>query len=199
MADEEAWSVIPSEQQQILYSLLPPPSGGAQSLPLDHSVHPFKTEYAPYIKHFLHEWQNDLREGRNTQKWRKDAELASGERAAGVFDDVLAKDREEKWGMMLEAGEPEDDKVDHGEKARDDKIEDEKIDQVHAETDLVSTMDQLPREEMTKPQNGAAGDDMMLEDVITEEESSFNDENTDDDEGIVDGKPEDEKMGGSED
>lgn len=79
-------------------------------------MHPFKTEYAPYIKHFLHEWQSDLREGRNTTKWRNEARLASGERAAGMFDHVLAKEREERWGAKVE----EEEKVDAGEAANGD-------------------------------------------------------------------------------
>ncbi|KAF1353393.1 ASX homology domain-containing protein [Delphinella strobiligena] len=103
LANEEAWSALSEEQQIKLYDMLPPSND--QATPLDHRIHPFRTEYAPYIKHFLHEWQTDLKDGRNTLKWHNEARQASGERAAGMYDEVLAKDREEKWGVKVEDGE----------------------------------------------------------------------------------------------
>lgn len=103
LANEEAWSALSEEQQIKLYDMLPPSKD--QATPLDHRIHPFGTEYAPYIKHFLHEWQNDLKDGRNTLKWHTEARQASGERAAGMYDEILANDREEKWGVKVEDGE----------------------------------------------------------------------------------------------
>lgn len=83
------------EQQRKLYALLRPTNDQQQ---LDHTVHPFNAGFKPYIKHFLYEWVNDLKDGRHTLKWRTEAKEASGDRAAGMFDDVLATEREEKWG-----------------------------------------------------------------------------------------------------
>ncbi|KAL1306544.1 hypothetical protein AAFC00_005234 [Neodothiora populina] len=101
LSNEEAWSTLPEDKQRALYSMLPQPQD-TRAAPLDHRVHPLRNEYAPYIKHFLHEWQTDLIEGRNTLKWRNEARQASGERAAGAFDDFLAEERREKWGAKVE-------------------------------------------------------------------------------------------------
>ena len=68
----------------------------------DPEVHPLKTGFAKYIKHFIYEWEQDLAAGRNTAKWQREAKQATGNRAAGVYDDPKEKEREEYWGQKYD-------------------------------------------------------------------------------------------------
>jgi hypothetical protein len=98
LAKEEAWSSLSLETRTELYRMLPK---GDNSAP-NPDVHPLKTSYAKYIKHFIYEWEQDLAAGRNTAKWQREAKQASGERMAGTYDSWKEKEREEHWGQKYD-------------------------------------------------------------------------------------------------
>ncbi|KAG9569966.1 hypothetical protein KCU61_g5451, partial [Aureobasidium melanogenum] len=98
---EEAWSSLDLDTRRELYRMLPVSLSGTDSDP-DPDVHPLKTNYAKYIKHFIYEWEQDLAAGRNTAKWQKQAKQASGERISGAYDDWKEKEREEHWGQKYD-------------------------------------------------------------------------------------------------
>lgn len=101
LSDDESWSTLSDEDQRKLYEMLPIPAGEDT---VDHQVHPLKGPYADHVKHFLREWQEDLKNGRKTKTWATSAEQASGERADGAFDDWKEGEKEAFWGQK---GQPE--------------------------------------------------------------------------------------------
>ncbi|CAD0091297.1 unnamed protein product [Aureobasidium mustum] len=95
---EEAWSTLDLDTRRELYSMLPVTNDSD----FDPDVHPLKTSFAKYIRHFIYEWEQDLAAGRNTAKWQKQAKQATGERISGAYDDWKEKEREEHWGQKYD-------------------------------------------------------------------------------------------------
>lgn len=73
------------ETQQHLYSLLPPARPNTRHNP---HMHPCSTAFWPAIVAEMRAWQDDLKEGRETKKWREDAMKAGKDRVDGKFDVV---------------------------------------------------------------------------------------------------------------
>jgi len=67
-------------------------------------VNPLKTPLRPYIEEELRIWQDDLRDGKETKKWREEAILAGVERREGKYDEWKESERERNFGGV----EPED-------------------------------------------------------------------------------------------
>lgn len=82
--------------------MLPIPAGDAA---VDHRVHPLKGPHADHVKHFLREWQEDLKGGRKTKTWGTAAQQASDERAGGAFDEWKEGEKEAFWGQKGQANE----------------------------------------------------------------------------------------------
>jgi hypothetical protein len=97
--------------------MLPVPQEGEQAY--DTTVHPLHTPLKPYIEEALKEWQEDLKEGRETKKWRDQAMQAGASREAGEFDEWKASE-EEKWY----GGKENDEEEGKGEEAKgvDDEV-----------------------------------------------------------------------------
>ncbi|KAK3074585.1 hypothetical protein LTR53_002863 [Teratosphaeriaceae sp. CCFEE 6253] len=93
---EGAWDTLPLETREKLYALLPSPS--ADEPPHDPAVNPLKTTYRQYIEEELRVWQADLKDGKETKKWREEAMLAGEERKAGKFDEWKESERERSFG-----------------------------------------------------------------------------------------------------
>lgn len=69
---DKAWSSLPRETREHLYTLLPP--ANYSETPRDPDVNPLENErLRPYIEDELRRWQEDLQEGRETKKWREEA------------------------------------------------------------------------------------------------------------------------------
>ncbi|KAI5273225.1 hypothetical protein E4T47_03542 [Aureobasidium subglaciale] len=101
LTKEEAWSSLDLETRRELYRMLPSTLKG-DMVAIDPDVHPLKTGFAKYIKHFIYEWEQDLAAGRRTAKWQREAKQASGERIAGVYDGWKETEREEHWGQKYD-------------------------------------------------------------------------------------------------
>ena len=95
---EEAWTSLDLDTRRELYRMLPV----SHDSDFDPDVHPLKTSFAKYIRHFIYEWEQDLAAGRNTGKWQKQAKQATGERISGAYDDWKEKEREEHWGQKYD-------------------------------------------------------------------------------------------------
>ena len=93
---EGAWDALPVATRTQLYSLLPEP--GVDEEPHDISVNPLKTKFRPFIEEALRTWQDDLKAGKETKKWRERAMQAGSDRADGRFDEYMKAQREEYWG-----------------------------------------------------------------------------------------------------
>ncbi|KAI5210715.1 hypothetical protein E4T39_00062 [Aureobasidium subglaciale] len=98
LTKEEAWSSLDLETRRELYRMLPSTLQG-NMVAIDPNVHPLKTGFAKYIKHFIYEWEQDLAAGRRTAKWQREAKQASGQRISGAYDGWKEKEREEHWGQ----------------------------------------------------------------------------------------------------
>lgn len=69
---DEAWSLLPHETRENLYTLLPPATEAEP--PRDLDINPLNIQtLKPYIEEELRKWQNDLTEGREVRKWRVEA------------------------------------------------------------------------------------------------------------------------------
>jgi hypothetical protein len=79
-----------------------PSSFQGNTLAHDPDVHPLKSAFSKYIKHFIYEWEQDLAAGRNTGKWEREAKQATGERVAGTYDAWKEQEREEHWGQKYD-------------------------------------------------------------------------------------------------
>jgi len=109
---EDAWSALPQETQQHLYSLLPKPLQGDE--PHDAAVNPLKTRYRPHLEEALRRWQDDLKDGKETKKWRGEAMQAGSDRKEGKFNDWKDVQREEYWGETAVKDENDKPKNDKG-------------------------------------------------------------------------------------
>ena len=120
------WDALPLEKRQELYSMLPEPADNAGTH--DPDVNPLVTEYRPHIEEALRKWQDDLKDGKEDKKWRREAMQASVDRKEGKFDEYKASERERYWGVKDEGEDVKsiegvrentaDDGVDHGEKEK---------------------------------------------------------------------------------
>ncbi|KAK1083533.1 hypothetical protein LTR33_003204 [Friedmanniomyces endolithicus] len=99
---EGAWDTLTLETRKRLYALLPAPRPGEP--PHDPDVNPLKTPLRPYIEEELRIWQDDLKDGKETKKWREEAMLAGVERREGKYDEWKESERERNFGGV----EPED-------------------------------------------------------------------------------------------
>ncbi|KAK0932787.1 hypothetical protein LTR29_015639 [Friedmanniomyces endolithicus] len=93
---EGAWDTLSFETREKLYALLPAPRQGEP--PHDPDVNPLKTAYRPYIEEELRIWQDDLKDGKETKKWREEAMLAGVERREGKYDEWKENERERNFG-----------------------------------------------------------------------------------------------------
>lgn len=94
MQQDGAWSDIPLNARQRIYSLLPPPLHGQH----DYDVHPLKTPYKSIIARELRLWQDDLISGFETRKWRTEAVQNSMNRRGGAENQWRVALAEEHWG-----------------------------------------------------------------------------------------------------
>ncbi|KAI5205507.1 hypothetical protein AUEXF2481DRAFT_385307 [Aureobasidium subglaciale EXF-2481] len=101
LTKQEAWSSLDLETRRELYRMLPSTLKG-DMVAIDPDMHPLKTGFAKYIKHFIYEWEQDLAAGRRTAKWQREAKQASGERMAGAYDGWKETEREEHWGQKYD-------------------------------------------------------------------------------------------------
>jgi hypothetical protein len=81
---EAAWETLDLETRQRLYALLPASIAG--EMPHDPSVNPLQSQFGKAIENELRKWQDDLKEGRETRKWREEAMLAGRDRTSGSLD-----------------------------------------------------------------------------------------------------------------
>jgi hypothetical protein len=92
----DSWLLLPKDVREQLYALLPEPMEGDP--PYDPDIHPLKTPCKQYIEEELRLWQQDLKDGRETRKWRTEAMQASKDRIDGKFDRFIELQRDEYWG-----------------------------------------------------------------------------------------------------
>jgi hypothetical protein len=59
------------ETRQRLYSLLPPSTN--EEFPHNFDVNPLQSQFGKGIEKELRKWQDDLKDGRDTKKWRDEA------------------------------------------------------------------------------------------------------------------------------
>jgi hypothetical protein len=57
-------------------------------MPHDLSVNPLQSRFGKAIENELRKWQDHLKEGRETKKWREEAMLAGRDRTSGNLDVV---------------------------------------------------------------------------------------------------------------
>ena len=81
---EGAWQTLDLETRQRLYSLLPPSAN--EEFPHNFDVNPLRSQFGKGIENELRKWQDDLKDGRETKKWRDEAMQAGRDRASGAFD-----------------------------------------------------------------------------------------------------------------
>jgi hypothetical protein len=86
LSKEAAWDTLDSETRQRLYALLPASVPG--DMPHDPNVNPLQSRFGKAIEKELRKWQDDLKEGRETKKWREEAMLAGKDRSSGSADVV---------------------------------------------------------------------------------------------------------------
>jgi hypothetical protein len=89
---EAAWSLLPLETRQRLYELLPTVPEGCP--PHDPNVHPLKSLYQERITAEFKWWQDDLKDGKETKRWREEALQAGHDRSLGLWDDWKEAQRE---------------------------------------------------------------------------------------------------------
>nr|POF17766.1 hypothetical protein CFP56_13178 [Quercus suber] len=92
--NEKAWMTLPKALRQELYSQLP--TIGNESHDID--INPLHSALRPYMEDAIANWQEDLREGRESKKWRQEAIDAGRERERGKFDEYSEAHKEEWWG-----------------------------------------------------------------------------------------------------
>lgn len=95
LSKDDAWSTLPLETRQHLYTLLPEPR--PDQPPHDVNVNPMHSWLRPHIDNALRNWQNDLKAGRETKKWREEAMRAGRDRLEGRFDEYHSASRAERW------------------------------------------------------------------------------------------------------
>nr|POE46182.1 hypothetical protein CFP56_73561 [Quercus suber] len=85
---------LPKAVRQGLYDQLP--TAGTGSHDIDNN--PLHTAFRPYMEDAIANWQGDLREGRESKKWRQEAIDAGTQRESGKFDEYTVAHKEEWWG-----------------------------------------------------------------------------------------------------
>lgn len=105
LADESAWSSLDEQTKRTLYDLFPQ---GHNNVPfeVDVNVHPMRSPFSKYVRHFVWEWEQDLAAGRNTAKWQREAKQATFARMAGRWEEGSRAEREEAWGPAPHSGFP---------------------------------------------------------------------------------------------
>lgn len=84
------------ETRQRLYSLLPPQP--EDQPPHDPDVNPLQTPLGKEIEDGLRRWQDDLREGRESKKWRQEAMQAGRDR--DKYNALLEEQREDERSLQ---------------------------------------------------------------------------------------------------
>lgn len=92
--NDKAWMALPKPVRQDLYKQLP--TVGPH--PHDVEINPLHTALRPYMQDAILSWQEDLREGRESKKWRQEAIDTGKERESGKFDEYRIAHKEEWWG-----------------------------------------------------------------------------------------------------
>ena len=115
---EAAWQTLPFATRSKLYALLPAPLEG--EAPRDLDVSPLDTDLKQYIEGAFRQYQDDLKEGRETRKWRSEALEAGEMRRKGEFDAVKEAEREKWFGQIEGKGNEVE-----GESHNDGKFESE--------------------------------------------------------------------------
>ena len=91
---ESAWETLDLETRQRLYSLLPPSTN--EDMPHNLDVNPLQSQFGRGIENELRKWQGDLKDGRESKKWREEAMQAGRDRASGAFDVAQTEGRDER-------------------------------------------------------------------------------------------------------
>lgn len=97
----DAWSSLPVEVRQQLYSMLPSPCGDEPAHDID--VHPLRTPYRRHLEKEVRKWQADLADGKETNKWRNDALQAGKDRIDGKWAEVQEMQRNSYWARNAES------------------------------------------------------------------------------------------------
>jgi hypothetical protein len=74
--------------------MLPTPTDG--EAPYDLNVNPIRTQFGKGIENELRKWQDDLKDGRESKKWRDEAMQAGRDRASGAFDVAQTEGRDQR-------------------------------------------------------------------------------------------------------
>lgn len=99
MQQDDAWTKIPVEARERIYSLLPPPLEGQH----DYNAHPLQTPNKAIIARELRLWQDDLASGFETRKWRSESMQDSMNRRGGAENTWRVALAEEHWGKEFGA------------------------------------------------------------------------------------------------
>ena len=91
---EGAWDTLDLETRRRLYSLLPPPNN--EDMPHNLNVNPLQSQFGKGIENELRKWQDDLKDGRESKKWRDEAMQAGRDRASGAFNVAQIEGRDER-------------------------------------------------------------------------------------------------------
>lgn len=91
---ESAWETLDLETRRRLYSLLPPPIN--EDMPHNLNVNPLQSQFGKGIENELRKWQDDLKDGRESKKWRDEAMQAGRDRASGAFNVAQIEGRDER-------------------------------------------------------------------------------------------------------
>ncbi|KAF2770752.1 hypothetical protein EJ03DRAFT_350049 [Teratosphaeria nubilosa] len=96
----EAWSALPLSTRENLYSLLPAPDPENDGARHDPDINPLESKFGEIIREELQIWQEELRGGYETAKWRNEAVEAGRERLEGNYDEWKDAAKEEQWGRL---------------------------------------------------------------------------------------------------
>jgi hypothetical protein len=64
-------------------------------MPHDFNINPLQTQFGKGIENELRKWQDDLKDGRESKRWRDEAMQAGKDRANGAFDVAQDEARDE--------------------------------------------------------------------------------------------------------
>ncbi|KAH9832818.1 Elongator subunit Iki1 [Teratosphaeria destructans] len=96
----EAWSALPLDTREHLYSLLPAPDPDNNGARHDPDINPLESKFGGIIREELQVWQEELRNGYETAKWRNEAVEAGRERLEGCYDEWKDAAKEDQWGRL---------------------------------------------------------------------------------------------------
>lgn len=65
-------------------------------MPHNLDVNPLQSQFGRGIENELRKWQGDLKDGRESKKWREEAMQAGRDRASGAFDVAQTEGRDER-------------------------------------------------------------------------------------------------------